>query len=69
MRSRQVNHNCADVCFVARIDSMVTVVDAVNFLNDMTAAEDLAARQLQANEEDMRTITDLLVSPHIPPQL
>lgn len=48
---------------------MVTVVDAVNFLNDMTAAEDLAARQLQANEEDMRTITDLLVSPHIPPQL
>ena len=35
---------------VAEIDSMVTVVDAVNFMKDMRAAEDLATRGLQAGE-------------------
>eukprot|EP00547_Thalassionema_nitzschioides_P001258 CAMPEP_0194216050 /NCGR_PEP_ID=MMETSP0156-20130528/18236_1 /TAXON_ID=33649 /ORGANISM="Thalassionema nitzschioides, Strain L26-B" /LENGTH=512 /DNA_ID=CAMNT_0038944723 /DNA_START=73 /DNA_END=1611 /DNA_ORIENTATION=+ len=47
---------------LAEIDSMVTVVDALNFLNDMDNAEDLKARKLEANDDDVRTITDLLVS-------
>jgi G3E family GTPase len=47
---------------IAEIDSMVTVIDAVNFLHDIKAAEDLSARNLQADESDCRTITDLLVS-------
>ena len=47
---------------LAEIDSMVTVVDAVNFLRDMREADDLKARKIEAGEEDERTITDLLVS-------
>jgi G3E family GTPase len=47
---------------VAEIDSMVTVVDAVNFMRDIKDAEDLVARGLQAGEDDTRTLTDLLVS-------
>jgi len=47
---------------VAEIDSMVTVVDAVNFLKDLRDAEDLLARGLQAGDDDTRTLTDLLVS-------
>ena len=35
---------------VAEIDSMVTVVDAVNFMKDMRDAEDLASRGLEAGE-------------------
>ncbi|PJF48063.1 MAG: hypothetical protein CUN48_05340 [Candidatus Thermofonsia Clade 3 bacterium] len=46
---------------VARLDTMVTVVDAYNFLRDFNEAEDLRARGLAAGEEDERTITDLLV--------
>ena len=47
---------------LAEIDSMVTVVDAVNFLADIDEAEDLRSRQLEASVNDTRTITDLLVS-------
>ena len=47
---------------VAEIDSMVTVVDAVNFLKDMQDAEDLLTRGLQAGDDDTRTLTDLLVA-------
>eukprot|EP00596_Hydrurales_sp_CCMP1899_P000497 CAMPEP_0119036678 /NCGR_PEP_ID=MMETSP1177-20130426/4557_1 /TAXON_ID=2985 /ORGANISM="Ochromonas sp, Strain CCMP1899" /LENGTH=531 /DNA_ID=CAMNT_0006996899 /DNA_START=108 /DNA_END=1703 /DNA_ORIENTATION=+ len=47
---------------IARIDSMVTVVDAVNFMRDVQEAEDLMTRGLQADEGDLRTLTDLLVS-------
>jgi G3E family GTPase len=47
---------------IANIDSMVTVVDAVNFMRDMQDAEDLITRGLQAGEDDTRTLTDLLVS-------
>jgi G3E family GTPase len=45
----------------ARLDTMVTVVDAYNFLRDVKAGEDLKDRELQANTNDERTITDLLV--------
>jgi G3E family GTPase len=47
---------------LTKIDSMVTVVDAVNFLKDMEDAEDLLSRGLESDENDTRTITDLLVS-------
>jgi G3E family GTPase len=46
---------------VARLDRMVTVVDATNFLKDYHEAEDLRARGLAVGEEDERTITDLLI--------
>jgi len=44
------------------IDSMVTVIDAFNFLKDMKDAEDLSERGLQARDDDNRSITELLVS-------
>ena len=46
---------------VARLDTMVTVVDAFNFLKDYRAAEDLKTRGLRPGEEDDRTIVDLLI--------
>ncbi|MDP3505585.1 MAG: zinc metallochaperone GTPase ZigA [Myxococcales bacterium] len=46
---------------VARLDTMVTVVDAKNFLTDWEEAEYLADRGLAAMEEDERTVVDLLV--------
>lgn len=46
---------------VARLDTMVTVIDAVNFLNDYQEADDLKARGLALGEDDERTITDLLI--------
>ena len=46
---------------VARLDTMVTVVDAYNFLRDYTAGEALAEHNLAVDDEDERTIADLLV--------
>ncbi len=46
---------------VARLDTMVTVVDAKNFLKDYKASKSLKSRDLEAGEEDERTITDLLI--------
>jgi G3E family GTPase len=46
---------------VARLDTMVTVVDGVNFLLDFHAAESLASRGETLGEEDERSITDLLI--------
>ncbi|QRK05961.1 zinc metallochaperone GTPase ZigA [Archangium violaceum] len=46
---------------VARLDTLVTVVDAFNFLRDWEQAEDLRDRGLAAGEEDERTVVDLLV--------
>ena len=45
----------------ARLDTMVTVVDAKNFLKDYQQSKSLKSKQMQASEEDERTITDLLV--------
>ena len=44
-----------------RLDTMVTMVDARNFLPDYHSAEELAGRGMAASDEDERTITDLLV--------
>ena len=46
---------------VARLDTMVTVVDAANFLKDFNAAEALQDRGESLGEEDERTVTDLLI--------
>ncbi|WP_085579175.1 MULTISPECIES: zinc metallochaperone GTPase ZigA [unclassified Pseudomonas] len=46
---------------IARLDTMVTVVDGLNFLPDYQAAESLAARGEVLGEEDERSITDLLI--------
>jgi len=46
---------------VARLDTMVTVVDAGKFLDDWREAEDLKARGLALSDADDRTVVDLLV--------
>ena len=46
---------------LARLDTMVTVVDAVNFLADFNAADDLQDRGESLGEDDARSVTDLLI--------
>ncbi|MGF1642290.1 MAG: zinc metallochaperone GTPase ZigA [Thiotrichales bacterium] len=46
---------------VARLDTMVTVVDAVNFPDDLDTADDLQARGEALGDEDQRTVADLLL--------
>ncbi len=46
---------------IARLDTMVTVVDAVNFLKDFREAELLQDRGEHLGEEDMRSVADLLI--------
>ena len=46
---------------IARLDTMVTVVDAVNFLKDYQEARDLASAGESLGEEDERSIADLLI--------
>ncbi len=45
---------------IAAIDTMVTVVDAANFLRDFDSRQDLRDRDLGMSEDDERTIVDLL---------
>ena len=45
----------------ARLDTMVTVVDALNFLRDYGSAESLADRRLARDESDDRCVVDLLI--------
>jgi len=46
---------------VARLDTMVTVVDAYNFLRDMDSRDRLQARGESLGEDDARTVVDLLI--------
>jgi G3E family GTPase len=46
---------------VAQLDTMVTVVDAVNFLHDYFTAESLQEAGESLGEEDERNVADLLV--------
>lgn len=46
---------------VARLDTMVTVVDAYNFMRDYRSSDELSERGLAVSEEDTRSIVDLLV--------
>jgi G3E family GTPase len=51
----------ASLSEVARLDTMVTVVDATRFLEDWQEAESLLERRLALDATDERTVTDLLV--------
>lgn len=46
---------------VARLDTMVTVVDGFNFLRDYESDESIRARGESLGEEDERTVVDLLI--------
>ncbi|MCX5329699.1 GTP-binding protein [Streptomyces sp. NBC_00140] len=46
---------------VARLDTMITVVDAANFLPELDSGDELAERGLAPFEDDERTVSDLLV--------
>ena len=46
---------------VARLDTMVTVVDAVNFLKDYETAQDLQETGESLGEDDNRSVADLLI--------
>ena len=46
---------------LARLDTMVTVVDGMNFLLDYQAAESLSSRGETLGDGDERSITDLLI--------
>lgn len=46
---------------IAKLDTMVTVIDALNFLRDYQSAEDLKDRNMELSEEDQRSIAHLLV--------
>ncbi|WP_328774408.1 GTP-binding protein [Streptomyces sp. NBC_00286] len=45
---------------LARLDTMVTVVDAANFLPELANGDELAERGLDQYENDERTVSDLL---------
>jgi G3E family GTPase len=46
---------------LARLDTMVTVVDAANFLPELSGGDGLAERGLDQYEDDERTVSDLLM--------
>lgn len=51
----------ASLTDIARLDTMVTVVDAVNLLNDYASHDFIKDRGQSLGEEDDRTLVDLLV--------
>ncbi len=48
------------LCDLADLDTMVTVVDAANFLDDLRIGKDLQSVGQAADENDPRTVADLL---------
>ncbi|RMB82480.1 GTP-binding protein [Streptomyces shenzhenensis] len=46
---------------IADLDTMVTVVDAANFLPELHSGDELVARGLDQYEDDERTVSDLLM--------
>lgn len=55
------DENGVSLSQISRLDTMVTVVDAANFLYDYQQAEALQERGESLGEEDQRTVTDLLI--------
>lgn len=55
------DENGVSLSDVATLDTMVTVVDAVNFLNDYDEAKYLQEAGESLGEDDERTVSDLLV--------
>jgi G3E family GTPase len=46
---------------IAELDTMVTVVDCLNFLKDLKIGEDLQSQGTAATADDVRTVADLLI--------
>lgn len=55
------DENGVSLSDVARLDTMVTVVDAVNFLRDFEEAKSLQETGESLGEEDNRSVSDLLI--------
>lgn len=55
------DENGESLSHVARLDTMVTVVDAFNFLRDYGSHDSLQTRGESLGEEDNRTVVDLLI--------
>lgn len=55
------DENGTSLSEVSRLDTLVTVVDALNFLIDYEEGAELKTRDLSLNEDDDRTISDLLI--------
>jgi G3E family GTPase len=55
------DENGVSLSEIATLDTMVTVVDAVNFLKDYDEAQDLQETGESLGDEDERSITDLLI--------
>tara|TARA_Y100001954_G_scaffold190680_1_gene204866 strand:- start:1750 stop:3015 length:1266 start_codon:yes stop_codon:yes gene_type:complete len=55
------DENGVSLSKIAKLDTMVTVIDALNFLKDYESAEDLKDRKMELSEEDQRSIAHLLV--------
>ena len=55
------DENGESLSLVADLDTLVTLVDAGNFMKDFGSWDDLTDRRLGLNEEDKRNIVDLLV--------
>ena len=48
------------LCEIAELDTMVTMVDAANFMEDLRVGKDLHSIEQAATEDDVRTVADLL---------
>ncbi|MEO1082170.1 MAG: zinc metallochaperone GTPase ZigA [Pseudomonadota bacterium] len=55
------DENGVSLSHVAKLDTMVTVVDAVNFLKDFDEAQSLQEKGESLGEEDERSVADLLI--------
>jgi G3E family GTPase len=55
------DENGVSLADIARLDTMVTVVDAVNLMDELHTLETLAERGIGNDDTDERTIVDLLV--------
>lgn len=55
--SDELEVNLSDVC---QLDTMVTVIDAMNFLRDFGSADTISSREMNDEEDDERTIVNLL---------
>jgi G3E family GTPase len=53
--------NGIDLSALSQLDTMVTVVDAFNFMNDYSSIERLQDKQLTEDAADQRTIVNLLI--------
>nr|AAD05171.1 unknown [Burkholderia pseudomallei 1026b] len=56
-----VDDDGSTIADVARLDTMVTVIDAFNFLHDYARDDALAEHGLAATDEDDRTLVELLI--------